>query len=69
MAMKPKFFPSPSEWRAWLEAHHETREELWVGFYKRDSGKPSITWPEGVDGALYFGWIEVCASLWTISVM
>jgi uncharacterized protein YdeI (YjbR/CyaY-like superfamily) len=56
--MKPTFFPSPSEWRAWLEAHHETHEELWVGFYKRDSGKPSITWPEAVDGALCFGWID-----------
>jgi uncharacterized protein YdeI (YjbR/CyaY-like superfamily) len=56
--MKPTFFPSPSEWRAWLEAHHEAHEELWVGFYKRDSGKPSITWPEAVDGALCFGWID-----------
>ena len=56
--MKPTFFPSPSEWRAWLEAHHETHEELGVGFYKRDSGKPSITWPEAVDGALCFGWID-----------
>jgi uncharacterized protein YdeI (YjbR/CyaY-like superfamily) len=56
--MKPTFFSSPSEWRAWLEEHHQTHEELWVGFYKRDSGKPSITWPEAVDGALCFGWID-----------
>lgn len=52
------FFSSPSEWRAWLEQHHDQFQELWVGFYKRHSGKPSITWPEAVDGALCFGWID-----------
>jgi uncharacterized protein YdeI (YjbR/CyaY-like superfamily) len=56
--MKAKFFPSLSDWRAWLEEHHQKHEELWVGFYKRSSGKPSITWPESVDGALCFGWID-----------
>jgi uncharacterized protein YdeI (YjbR/CyaY-like superfamily) len=54
----PKFFASPAEWRAWLEKHHADTQELWVGFYKRDSGRPSISWPEGVDGALCFGWID-----------
>ena len=56
--MKPVFFSSPSDWHAWLEEHHETHEELWVGFHKRDSGKASITWPESVDCALCFGWID-----------
>ena len=56
--MKPRFFPSPSDWHAWLEEHHEEYDELWVGFHKKDSGKPSITWPEAVDGALCFGWID-----------
>jgi uncharacterized protein YdeI (YjbR/CyaY-like superfamily) len=56
--LQPKFFASPAEWRAWLEKHHADTEELWVGFYKRDSGRPSITWPESVDGALCFGWID-----------
>ncbi len=56
--MKPVFFPSPSDWHAWLEEHHETHQELLVGFHKKDSGKPSITWPEAVDGALCFGWID-----------
>jgi uncharacterized protein YdeI (YjbR/CyaY-like superfamily) len=56
--MKPRFFPSPSAWHAWLEKHHQKHEELWVGFYKVGSGKPSITWPEAVDGALCFGWID-----------
>jgi uncharacterized protein YdeI (YjbR/CyaY-like superfamily) len=55
---KPQFFPTLANWRAWLEKHHDDAEEFWVGFYKRDSGRPSITWPESVDGALCFGWID-----------
>lgn len=58
MLEKPLFFPSISAWRAWLEKHHAESEELWVGLYKRESGRPSITWPEAVDGALCFGWID-----------
>ena len=54
----PKFFPTLADWRAWLEKNHAAHEEFWVGFYKRDSGRPSITWPESVDGALCFGWID-----------
>lgn len=53
-----RFFSSPKEWRDWLEANHATETELIVGFYKKGSGKPSITWPESVDGALCFGWID-----------
>ena len=56
--MKPTFFATPSEFRAWLEEHHDTAQELLVGFYKKSSGKPSITWPESVDQALCFGWID-----------
>lgn len=55
---KPKFFRTPEEFRAWLLANHETQTELLVGFYKKGSGKPSITWPESVDEALSFGWID-----------
>jgi uncharacterized protein YdeI (YjbR/CyaY-like superfamily) len=55
---KVQFFASLPEWRSWLEEHHATAQEFWVGFYKRDSGRPSITWPEAVDGALCFGWID-----------
>lgn len=58
MPDKPLFFPSPTAWRSWLEKHHAVATELWVGFYKRDSGRPSITWPESVDCALCFGWID-----------
>ncbi|HYA25989.1 MAG TPA: bacteriocin-protection protein, partial [Terriglobales bacterium] len=56
--MKPRFFPTPSHFRRWLQKHHAQSGELWVGFYKRDSGKPSITWPEAVAQALCFGWID-----------
>jgi len=56
--MKVTFFKSPSDLRKWLEAHHATAQELWVGYYKKNSGKPSITWPESVDEALCFGWID-----------
>ena len=41
-----------------MEQHHATARELWVGFYKKGSGKPSITWPESVAEALCFGWID-----------
>ena len=56
--MKPTFFATPSALRNWLEEHHDTAQELWIGFYKKSSGKPSITWPEAVDEALCFGWID-----------
>lgn len=56
--MKPKFFKAPSDLRKWFEANHASVAELWVGFYKKDSGKPSITWPQSVDEALCFGWID-----------
>jgi uncharacterized protein YdeI (YjbR/CyaY-like superfamily) len=54
----PTFFASPAEWRAWLQANHDKAAEISVGFWKRDTGKPSITWPESVDEALCFGWID-----------
>ena len=56
--MKPKFFRTPSDFREWLEENHNTAGDLWVGFYRKGSGKPSITWPESVDEALCFGWID-----------
>jgi len=56
--VKPTFFETPADFRAWLERNHDKAAELLVGFYKRDSGLPSITWPESVDQALCFGWID-----------
>lgn len=56
--MTSKFFRSPAEFRNWLKDHHATAKELWVGYHKKDSGKASMTWPESVDEALCFGWID-----------
>src|SRR4051812_8826673 len=56
--MKPTFFPTPVAFRAWLERHHADADALLVGFHKVGSGKPSMTWPESVDEALCFGWID-----------
>ena len=54
----PTFFESAQHFRAWLEIHHRTSAELIVGFRKVGSGLPSMTWPESVDEALCFGWID-----------
>jgi len=56
--VKPLFFKSPPEFRAWLEKNHATHTELLVGFRKVSTGKPSLTWPQSVDEALCFGWID-----------
>ena len=56
--MEVQFFDSAADFRAWLLAHHESAVELWVGFYRKDSGKSGTTYPEAVDQALCFGWID-----------
>ena len=55
---KPTFFPTPADFRSWFETNRDKFRELLVGFYKKDSGKSSITWPESVQVALCFGWID-----------
>jgi uncharacterized protein YdeI (YjbR/CyaY-like superfamily) len=55
---KPVFFSTPARFRQWLLKNQESAPELWVGYYRKDSGRPSITWPESVDEALCFGWID-----------
>jgi len=52
------YFASPEEFRAWLEEHHEGQTEVFVGYWKRATGKPSLTWSQAVDEALCFGWID-----------
>ncbi len=54
----PTFFPTPADFRAWLERHHTSVDHLWVGYYKKATGKPSVTWEDTVDEALCFGWID-----------
>jgi uncharacterized protein YdeI (YjbR/CyaY-like superfamily) len=56
--MTPRFFKSEADFRQWLERHHAKDAELWVGFYKKDSGKGGISYKEAVDTALCFGWID-----------
>ena len=56
--IKPRFFRTQSEFSSWLERNHDSAKELWVGYYKKHTGKRSITWPESVDEALCFGWID-----------
>jgi uncharacterized protein YdeI (YjbR/CyaY-like superfamily) len=56
--MEATFFATPEDFRAWLHENHERQTELLVGFYKKGTGRPSITWPESVDEALCYGWID-----------
>jgi uncharacterized protein YdeI (YjbR/CyaY-like superfamily) len=55
---EPIFFASPAAWREWLEAHHDQATECLVGFVKVTTGEATMTWPESVDQALCFGWID-----------
>src|SRR3954447_16770660 len=58
MEREPTFFETPEAFRAWLERHHAEAGELTVGYYKKGTGRQSITWPESVDEALCYGWID-----------
>ena len=60
MSTIPKiiFFKTPADFRKWLEKNHSKETELFLGYYKKDSEIKSITWPESVDHALCFGWID-----------
>lgn len=52
------FFTGPEEFRAWLEANHETASELWMGLYRKDVPDRGLTWEQAVPEALCFGWID-----------
>ena len=54
----PIFFKGQAEYRAWLEKNHDKAAELWIGFWRKSTGKPSLTWQECVDQSLCFGWID-----------
>jgi len=55
---EPIFFPSAAAFGAWLAEHHETETEVWIGYWKKHTGKPSLVWSDAVDEALCFGWID-----------
>lgn len=56
--VNPIFFKSPSELRNWFKQNHSSADELWIGYYKKNTGRPSITRQESVNEALCFGWID-----------
>lgn len=56
--MKITYFESPAQLRQWMTKNHDKTEELWIGFYKQSTGKASVTYPEALDQALCFGWID-----------
>jgi uncharacterized protein YdeI (YjbR/CyaY-like superfamily) len=56
--VKPTFFETPEELRAWLAEHAETESELWVGLRRKSSGLRSVSWSDVVDEALCVGWID-----------
>jgi len=57
-SIRPKFFKTEAAFHTWLEKQHDSKDELIVGYYKKTTGKPSMTWEESVDEALCFGWID-----------
>jgi uncharacterized protein YdeI (YjbR/CyaY-like superfamily) len=56
--VEPIYFAGPAEFREWLEEHHASETEVWVGYHKAATGKPSIRWAQAVREALCFGWID-----------
>ena len=54
----PIFFKNQAEYRKWLEKNHASAKELWIGFWKKSTGKPTLTWQQCVDESLCFGWID-----------
>ena len=54
----PRFFKTPADLRSWFEKNHDKAKELWIGFYKKSSGKKAIGYAEALDQALCFGWID-----------
>ncbi|HYD35694.1 MAG TPA: YdeI/OmpD-associated family protein [Vitreimonas sp.] len=58
MNIKPLFFKTPAEFRKWLSAHHDNETEIWVGFWKKASGKTGMNYDQALDEALCFGWID-----------
>lgn len=55
---EPLFFATQSELRKWFQKHHQTETEVWIGYYKKATGIPSIDWSQSVDEAICFGWID-----------
>ena len=63
--MKPLFFKTSEELRNWFSTHHDKKKEVWIGFYKKDSGLSAVTYHEALDQALCFGWIDGIRKKWS----
>jgi uncharacterized protein YdeI (YjbR/CyaY-like superfamily) len=57
-AGKPRLFKDRASWRAWLEMNHDKANEIWLAYYKKSSGKSSVTYEEALQEAICFGWID-----------
>lgn len=53
-----RYFATPEELRDWFDANHETADELWLAYYRKSTGRPSVDWSQAVDEALCVGWID-----------
>jgi uncharacterized protein YdeI (YjbR/CyaY-like superfamily) len=56
--MEPRLFRNRAAWRAWLERNYDKQKEIWLAYYKKHSGKTSVTYEEALEEALCFGWID-----------
>ncbi len=56
--MQPTFFKNPAEWRQWLKENHDKADEIWLGYYKKNSGNANYSWSASVDEAICYGWID-----------
>ena len=56
--MNKRYFKTPDEWRIWLQHHHDAENEVWLVFFRKETGEPSIAYEAAVEEALCFGWID-----------
>lgn len=56
--MQPLFFDTANDFRQWLDKNHSTKTEIWVGFWKKSSGKVGMNYAQALDEALCYGWID-----------
>jgi uncharacterized protein YdeI (YjbR/CyaY-like superfamily) len=55
---KSLYVTNRKDWRKWLRENYKTEKEIWLVYYKKDTGKPRILYNDAVEEALCFGWID-----------
>lgn len=59
LSITQTFYPKTrAQWRAWLEKNHSTKSEIWLIYFKKETGKPTISYEDAIEEALCFGWVE-----------